>query len=120
MIHGQDVKEVGEIGVTGEGVTLFAFHQNFYFQNAGDIRGQRLDERRDREFLDQHARTVSIGKGGIDVDDSEAGIDQVNAANVGTGWQRMRRRLVEIESKRARSSSSARCWRTEGSGICAD
>ena len=96
-MDGGDVEEVGEIGVTGQGVALLAFDQDSHFQDARDVCGERLDERGDGEFFGENAGAVAVGEGGVDVDDGESGIDEVDAANVGAGRERVRRRLVEIE-----------------------
>ena len=103
LIDGGDVVERGEVGVAGERVAFFAVHQNLHFQNAGRVGRDGVDQRGDREFLDQHAGAVSVGEGGVQVDDGDAGIDQVDAANVGAGPENVRRRLVEVERDAARA-----------------
>ena len=83
--------------MAGEGVALPAFNQNFYFQDTGDVGRKGLNEGGDGEFFSQDARAVAVGKGSVNVDDGEARIDEVDAANVGSRWKRVRRSLVEIE-----------------------
>ena len=90
--------------MAGQGFALFAFDQDFHFQNAGDVRGERLDQRRDGEFFREHAGAVAVGESGVDVDDGEAGIDEIDAANVGAGRKRVRRRLIEIERDAGREA----------------
>ncbi len=80
-----------------ESVALLAFHQNFHFQNSRYVGRESLDERRDGEFFGEDAGTVTVGEGGIDVDDGEAGVDEVDTANLGPRGQGMRGRFVEIE-----------------------
>ena len=84
-----------------QAVTLFSVDQNFHFQNAGNVGGECTNQRGDGKFLDQNAGTVSIGKGGIKIDDREAGINQVHAANLGANADGVRRRLVEIKRKQS-------------------
>jgi len=43
--YGGDLVEIGEVGVAGQGVALSALYQNLYPRDAGDICGQRLDQR---------------------------------------------------------------------------
>src|ERR1700736_2569316 len=99
LVYGRYVIEVGEIGVARQALTLFSVDQNFHFQNAGNVRGECMNQRGDGKFLDQNAGTVSIGKGGVEIDDREAGINQVHAANLGAHPYGMRLRLVEIKRK---------------------
>jgi len=56
-----------------------------------------LDERGDGEFFGENAGAMAVGERGIDVDDGESGIDEIDAANVRAGRKWVRRRLVEIE-----------------------
>jgi len=53
---------------------------------------------RDRKFFDEHAGAVSVRESGVDVDDGEAGVDEVDTADVGAGWEWVRRRFDQIES----------------------
>lgn len=115
-----DVEEVGQIGMARQGVALLAFHQNFYSQNAGYVGGERLYQRCDGELFGKDSGTVTVSEGGVDVNDREAGIDEINAANLRAGGQGMGEDLSRYRATRARRTSSARCWRTDGMGICAD
>ncbi len=49
------------------------------------------------KFFDEDAGAVSVGKGGVQVDDGDSGIDQKDAADVGAGAENVGRGLVEIE-----------------------
>ena len=63
LVDGGDVVEAGEIGVAGQGFTLFAVDQNLHFQDAGDIGREGVDERGDGEVFHQNAGAVVVGKG---------------------------------------------------------
>src|SRR5271156_3312082 len=81
----RDVEEIGEVGVPGQSVALVAFYQDLYSGDSGNVRGQRLDQRNHTEFFDQDAGAVTVGEGGVEVDDGESGIDQVDVANFRSG-----------------------------------
>ena len=82
--------------MTRERVALLAFDQNLHLQNARNVGGERLNERGDCELLGEHAGAVPIGEGSVDVDDGEARVDKIDAANFRPDRQRVRGRLVEI------------------------
>ena len=79
--YGGNVVEIGEVGVAGESVALFALYQNLYPRDSGDVGGERLDQRNHGELFDQHAGTVVVGEGCVEINDCEPGIDQVDVAN---------------------------------------
>lgn len=54
LIHGRNIVELGQIGVSGEGFTLLAFHQNLHLKNSRNVRRKSADQRHNREFFCQH------------------------------------------------------------------
>ena len=48
LVYAADVEESGEVDVSGESFALFALHQNFYFQDTGDVGGEGLNQGRHR------------------------------------------------------------------------
>jgi len=96
LVDGGYIIEGREIGVAGEGVAFLAVDQNFYFQNAGSVGGDGVDQRRDGQILDQHAGAVRVGKGAVQVNDGDSGIDQKDTVDVGAGAKNVGRGLVEI------------------------
>src|SRR5258706_3602023 len=86
--------------MAGQSLTFFTFHQNLHSKNAGEVGGERLDQGRYSQFFRQNAGAVAVGEGGIEVDDGQAGVDEVNAADVGALRDRVRRGLVEIKREK--------------------
>ncbi len=85
--------------MAGEGVAFFAVDQDLHFQNAWGVGRDGVDQRGDGQFFDQDAGAVSVGEGGVQVDDGDSGIDQKDAADVGAGAEHVGRGLVEIEGE---------------------
>src|SRR5215469_12659477 len=94
---GAGVVEVGEVGVAGEGFAVAALDENLYTQNVRDIRGQRLNHRGYRELFFENPGAVSVGEDSVHVDDRDARRDQINCAQIGSQWQRVRRILGKVD-----------------------
>ncbi len=79
-----------------QGVAFFAIHQNFYASDAGSIGSQRLDQRRDGEFLFQNAGAMAVGESGISIDDGKIRWYEIDIADFGASRQRVRRGVIEV------------------------
>src|SRR6266403_4630131 len=75
--------------MSGESVARFAFDQDVHTLDSGNVHGQRLHHGVYGELLVENAGAVLVGERGIQIDDSSARIDQVDAANVRRWGQRM-------------------------------
>ena len=83
------VEEIDQIGMAGQRFARVTFDQNADAIYAGNIHRQRFDQRVDGKLFVKNAGTVLVGERGVEVNDGNAGRDQVNAANVSSGSQRM-------------------------------
>ena len=76
------IERLGQVRVTRERVASLAFDQDVDPIYAGNVDGQRLDQRIYGELFAENAGAVLVGEGGIQIDDGGAGIDEVDAADV--------------------------------------
>jgi hypothetical protein len=55
-----------------------------------------VDERCHREFFDENTGAVSIGEGGVEIDDGDAGVNEENAADFRAHAENVGRRFVKV------------------------
>lgn len=83
--------------MASESLALFAIDQNSHLQDARRVGRDGVDERGDGEILHENSGAVTVGEGGVEVDDGDSRIDKEDASDFGARSQRVRRGLVEIQ-----------------------
>lgn len=90
LLHRCHIKRIAQICMPRQRVAAFALDQNVYPMYPRNIHRQRLHQRIHRQLFAENAGSVLVGKRFIQIDDSRARIDQVNASNVCRRGHRMR------------------------------
>lgn len=77
--------------MSGERVALLAFDQELHLRDTGNVGGNGLRKRSDRELLHQNTRRMRVNKGGIEIYDRQIWADYEDGPHVGTRRQRVSR-----------------------------
>src|ERR1700716_798402 len=95
------IERLGQVCMSGERISCLTFDEDVHTLDSRNVDGQSLHQRVYGELLVENAGAVLVGKGGIQIDDGRAWIDQVDAANVRRRGQRMggARLLVDAQQR---------------------
>ncbi len=76
--------------MAGQGFSCFAFDEDADSLDGWDVDGEGFDQGVDGELFAEDAGAVLVGEGGVEIDNGDSGIDEVDAADVGGGSERVR------------------------------
>src|ERR1700693_3263483 len=93
------IERLGQVRMSGERVSRLTFDEDVHSLDSRNVDGERLHQRVYGELLVENAGAVLVGEGGIQIDDSCARIDQVDAANVRRRSYRMGRARLLVDTQ---------------------